>query len=63
MYDERMEKLREKLNEMIMSGEYKQEEILKVSEELDFLIIQSMKRKSRMLSNRAGMDKKLNRYW
>ncbi len=48
---ERMEQLRERLNHMIESGEYSDEEILEVSMQLDFLILQSIKEK------RPGQEK------
>lgn len=41
LIEKRIQVVREQLIEMIDSGEYDYEEILKVSEELDLLIIQS----------------------
>ena len=43
MLTDELEKLRECLNQMIVSEEYTYEEILKVSQEIDCLIVQYLK--------------------
>jgi hypothetical protein len=43
MCKEKMEKLREQLNEMMSSEAYSREELLKVSQELDTFILQAVK--------------------
>lgn len=45
MMNESMEILREKLNSMLISGNASKEEILKVSNELDILIVEAIKKK------------------
>lgn len=45
MVEKQIEVLREKLNSMMDSNDFTQEELLRVSEELDILIVASMKQK------------------
>lgn len=45
MYNDDLEKVRDKLNGMLASGKYREEELLKVSEELDALVLQVIKEK------------------
>jgi Spo0E like sporulation regulatory protein. len=51
MINERIELLREKLNEMVERDNSDGEEVLKVSQELDVLIMEFMKEKYKEMSS------------